>query len=42
MPSSMKFLFVSILIADLLAILAVIISFVSPENRIWPPPDRGT
>jgi len=38
----MKFLFVSILIADLLAILAVIISVVSPENRIWPPPDRGT
>lgn len=38
----MLYLFVSILVADLLAILAVIISVLSPENRIWPPPDKGT
>lgn len=38
----MFYLFISILIADLLAILAVIISVLSPENRIWPPPDNGT
>jgi protein-S-isoprenylcysteine O-methyltransferase Ste14 len=31
-----------ILIADLLAIIAVIISVLSPENRIWPPPDNET
>lgn len=37
----MHYLFASILVADLLAILAVIISVVSPENRIWPPPDKG-
>ena len=38
----MHYLFVSILTADLLAILAVIISVFSPENRIWPPPDKET
>lgn len=38
----MHYLFVSILIADLLAILAVLISVFSPENRIWPPPDKET
>jgi protein-S-isoprenylcysteine O-methyltransferase Ste14 len=38
----MLYLYASILIADLLAILAVIISVVSPENRIWPPPGNGT
>ena len=38
----MHYLFVSILLADLLAILAVIISVFSPENRIWPPPDKET
>ena len=38
----MHYLFVSILTADLLAILAVLISVFSPENRIWPPPDKET
>ncbi len=38
----MHYLFVSILIADLLAILAILISVFSPENRIWPPPDKET
>jgi protein-S-isoprenylcysteine O-methyltransferase Ste14 len=38
----MHYLFVSIIIADILAILAVFISVLSPENRIWPPPDRDT
>ena len=38
----MFYLFISILIADLLAILAVIISVLSPENRIWPPPNKVT
>lgn len=38
----MLYLCALILIADLLAILAVIISALSPENRIWPPPDKGT
>ena len=38
----MHYLFASILLTDLLAILAIVISVLSPENRIWPPPDRGT
>jgi len=38
----MHYLFASVLVADLLAILAVTISALSPENRIWPPPDNGT
>ena len=38
----MQHLFILVLIADLLAILAVAISILSPEHRIWPPPDKGT
>ena len=37
----MLYLFATILIADLLAILVVVISVLSPENRIWPPPNKG-
>ena len=37
----MQHLFILVLIADLLAILAVAISILSPEHRIWPPPDKG-